>query len=212
MKLFLNTTEDASGTYASTLHAGTAAVRIGADGAGNYFSGKIDEVRISSADKSATLGEVDVDYAYNARNQLTTETCGASVKTYSYDKNGNVTKIEEEVGGTTVVATEELYYDKLNRMTKYAGPAGTESFAYRGAEWHRFSQTAFGETTRFLYDGDNVVGDYDAGGSLAAEYVTPFLDQNLSITTGGSTYYYSQDGLGSVRTLTDSATWLPPAS
>jgi len=30
-------------------------------------------------------------------------------------------------------------------------------------------------------------------------------DQNLSITKGGSTYYYSQDGLGSVRTLTDSA-------
>jgi RHS repeat-associated protein len=41
----------------------------------------------------------------------------------------------------------------------------------------------------------------------ARTYVTPFLDQNLSMTvlTGAApaTYYYSQDGLGSVRTLTD---------
>jgi len=42
-------------------------------------------------------------------------------------------------------------------------------------------------------------------GTLDKQYVTPFLDQNLSMTTGGQTYYYSQDGLGSVRTLTDSS-------
>lgn len=30
------------------------------------------------------------------------------------------------------------------------------------------------------------------------------LDQNVSITTGGSTYYYHADGLGSVRNLSDS--------
>jgi RHS repeat-associated protein len=35
--------------------------------------------------------------------------------------------------------------------------------------------------------------------------VTPFLDQNLSMTRSGETYWYSQDGLGSVRTLTDAA-------
>jgi RHS repeat-associated protein len=57
-----------------------------------------------------------------------------------------------------------------------------------------------------VYDGDNVVGDFQ-NGTLARTYVTPFLDQNLGMTdlTGAApaTYYYSQDGLGSVRTLTD---------
>jgi RHS repeat-associated protein len=77
-----------------------------------------------------------------------------------------------------------------------------EVFAYRGAEWHRFSQATAAGSKAFLYDGDNVVADIASG--VDAFYVTPFLDQNLSITTGGSTYYYSQDGLGSVRTLTDS--------
>jgi RHS repeat-associated protein len=55
----------------------------------------------------------------------------------------------------------------------------------------------------FLYDGDNVLADI--GSSVDAFYVTPFLDQNLSITKDSATHYYSQDGLGSVRTLTDSS-------
>ncbi|MHC5058223.1 MAG: recombinase family protein, partial [Planctomycetota bacterium] len=100
---------------------------------------------------------------------------------------------------STVILTEEMTYDKLNRMLRHEGPSGVEVFAYRGAEWHWFSQNG----KQFLYDGDNVLADIDS--DIDAFYVTPSLDQNLSITTGGSTYYYSQDGLGSVRTLTDSA-------
>ena len=59
------------------------------------------------------------------------------------------------------------------------------------------------------YDGDNVVADIQ-GGNIVASYVTPFLDQNVSMTiptglTNAGTYYYSQDGLGSVRTITNSS-------
>jgi len=56
-----------------------------------------------------------------------------------------------------------------------------------------------------LYDNDNVVADLQSG-AISKLYVTPFLDQNLSMTNVGSgnSYYYTQDGLGSVRTLTDS--------
>jgi RHS repeat-associated protein len=202
VKILLNSAEDASGTYASSLKSGTAEVRIGADASGSYFAGMIDEVRVASADKTATLGKADVTYTYNARNQLVTETCGLNVRTYSYDKNGNVTKIEEAVDSTVILA-ENMTYDKLNRMLRHEGPGGVEVFSYRGAEWHRFSQATAAGSKAFLYDGDNVVADIASG--VDAFYVTPFLDQNLSITTGGSTYYYSQDGLGSVRTLTDSS-------
>jgi len=45
------------------------------------------------------------------------------------------------------------------------------------------------------------------GDEATRQYVTPFLDQNLimNVLEGeqAGTYYYSQDGLGSVRTLTD---------
>jgi RHS repeat-associated protein len=201
VKLYVNRAEEASGTYASAAHDGDAELVLGSG-----FDGMLDEVRISGADKSAVLGQVDVEYTHNARNQLVTESCGLSVRTYSYDKNGNTTGIEEKVG-ETVIATETMTYDELNRMTGYAGPRGSESFGYRGAEWHRYSQTSALGSKHFLYDGDNVLADI-AGGAAERLYVTPFLDQNLSMTiTAGDdagTYYYSQDGLGSVRTLTDS--------
>jgi RHS repeat-associated protein len=175
---------------------------------GENLTGALDEMRLSSVDCVAedTVGKVVVDYAYNARNQLVTETSGASVKTYSYDKNGNALLIVEDVMGIEI-AREEMTYDELNRMLSHTGPNGTETFTYRGAEWHRFSQNGGADGKTFLYDGDNVLADI-AGGVTDAFYVTPFLDQNLSITRDpdgtSATHYYSHDGLGSVRTLTDS--------
>ncbi len=58
------------------------------------------------------------------------------------------------------------------------------------------------------YDGDNAIADL-TDGNISKFYVTPFLDQNVSMTVIGGPdagiYYYSQDGLGSVRTLTNSS-------
>ena len=38
-------------------------------------------------------------------------------------------------------------------------------------------------------------------GNLESRYVTPALDENLSMTRGQDTYYYMRDGLGSVRNV-----------
>lgn len=148
---------------------------------------------------------VSVSYSYNARNQLVAS-AGTENQTYSYDANGNLT------GVLSGIANEERTYDVLNRLKRYSGPAGVEESTYFGAGWERMSVnatpsgSAVPETTRFLYDGDNVVADFNGASSLQALYVTPFLDENLSVNRlGGSdagAYYYSQDGLGSVRSLT----------
>lgn len=66
------------------------------------------------------------------------------------------------------------------------------------------------ELTTFLYDGDDVIAEYTGEDYVLSKlYVTPGLDQNLSMTVmdgvDTETYYYSQDALGSVRTLTDAA-------
>jgi RHS repeat-associated protein len=93
-------------------------------------------------------------------------------------------------------------------MLSWTDGTNTELSAYRGAEWHRATSTTNGTLTRYLYDGDNVVADIDSLNSVYNQYVTPFLDENLSVTdvTGTPvTHYYTQDGLGSVRTLLTSA-------
>ena len=92
-----------------------------------------------------------------------------------------------------------------------------ETFAYRGAEWHRKAANGTG----FLYDSvpgvgnpmatapdssANVIADI-SGAGVSRFYVSPALDEYVSMTvTGGTptTYYYSQDERRSVRTLTTS--------
>ena len=42
-------------------------------------------------------------------------------------------------------------------------------------------------TTKFVYDGANVVAEYNSENTLQASYITPGLDQNLTIKRSGST-------------------------
>ncbi len=200
--LYVNGESVATDTFTQALYDSAAPLVIGSyppQGDNQSFDGLIDEVRISKADRSEELNETTVNYYYNSANQLTKSTSGNWEALYTYDPNGNQTKIVEKAD-TTTIATKTMAYDLFNRMTNWTGPAGAESFAYRGAEWHRKSVGG----TALLYDGDNVIADKQ-GGSVAKFYVTPSLDENVSMTADSATYYYSQDGRQSVRTLTDSS-------
>ena len=56
-------------------------------------------------------------------------------------------------------------------------------------------------TYEMFYDGADCVGDDD--GSTQRYFITPGLDENLLLNDGSDDYYYTQDGLGSVRELVD---------
>ncbi len=61
--------------------------------------------------------------------------------------------------------------------------------------------------TKYVYDGDHCIADYDAGGNLRRKYIYgPSVDEPISmIEASGSyagTYYYHFDALGSVVALT----------
>jgi hypothetical protein len=158
----------------------------------------IDEVRVSRADRSSGFGETTTDYTYNVANQLVGEYSGSMTKVYAYDASGNNTAIVETAasgGVASTVGVTAMTYDGLNRMTGWTLSRGgevvkAETHSYRGNEWHRrgTSSTDAGgvKTTGFLYDGDNVLCDYvstgGGGATFARLYVTPFLDQNLSMT------------------------------
>jgi hypothetical protein len=50
-----------------------------------------------------------------------------------------------------------------------------------------------GTTTRFLYDGDQVLAETDASGTLQAKYVYgPGIDESLRMTRGTTTSYYQE--------------------
>jgi RHS repeat-associated protein len=75
-------------------------------------------------------------------------------------------------------------YDPFGRRIQKSGPLGA---------------------TTYVYDGANIVAEYDGTGALAAKYAQGAgVDQPLAMWRGGQVGYYQADGLGSITSLTDS--------
>ncbi|MFO0700129.1 MAG: lipid II-degrading bacteriocin [Nitrospira sp.] len=140
----------------------------------------------------------------NVGNQLTAD----ATHTYQYDDNGNLTR-------KTLLATgnyTQYTYDAENRLTTVedfvAGnptPAFTSTYRYDGLG-RRIEKVANGQTKRYIYDGEDILLEYDGSNTLQARYTHGAgIDEPIAVTKGGSTFLYHQDGLGSVTDLTDSA-------
>ncbi len=139
----------------------------------------------------------------NAGNQLTAD----ATHSYQYDDNGNLTR-------KTLLATgnyTQYSYDPENRLVKVedfvAGnptPAFTSTYRYDGLG-RRIERVGNGVTRRYVYDGEDILLEYDGSNVLQARYTHgPGIDEPIAVTKGGSTFFYHQDGLGSVTDLTDS--------
>lgn len=116
-------------------------------------------------------------YAVNGLNQYTTVSSAA----LTYDDNGNLTSDGKTAYG----------YDVENRLLVATGAtSATLSYDPLG----RLFQTAGGATTKFLYDGDALVGEYDSAGTLLRRYVHgPGIDEPL--------LWYEGSGLSTRRIL-----------
>jgi RHS repeat-associated protein len=102
----------------------------------------------------------DTDYGVNALNQLTSAGAG---KILTYDNRGNL----------LADGSYDYQYDGANRLTRVAN-AGAQTanatLAY-DPEGRLFEEAGSTATTRFLYDGANLIGEYDTGNTLQHRYV-----------------------------------------
>lgn len=141
-----------------------------------------------------------VTYSYNAANQLTGASDGSS---YSYDANGNRTG--KTVGGQTTSYT----WDGNNRLTRINFPDGSHAAYTYDADGKRLSKRdRSGQMSYYIYEGLNLVQELNSAGAVVASYVYDRLDQPLSMTRGGVTYYYLYDQLGNVIGLSNGAAGL----
>jgi RHS repeat-associated protein len=81
------------------------------------------------------------------------------------------------------------------------------SAAYRyDADGRRIEKGVNGAITRYLYDDDDIILEYDGTNTLAAKYSHGIeVDQPLVQERGGQSFFYHVDHLGSVRKLTNAA-------
>jgi RHS repeat-associated protein len=149
--------------------------------------------RTRSNDDYVFTGYVNVNrnYASNGLNQYTS----AGSASFVYDNNGNLTS-----DGTNTYS-----YDVENRLI--SGPGGaTLSYDPLGRLWQVAIPTS---ATRFLYDGDALVAEYDGAGNMLKRYVhgaaegedDPMVEY-LGSSTASPRYLFA-DNQGSIIAIAD---------
>ncbi|MBL7146992.1 MAG: RHS repeat-associated core domain-containing protein [Phycisphaerae bacterium] len=72
----------------------------------------------------------------------------------------------------------------------------------------RIEKDIDGYKTRYIYDGGNVIAEYDGNNNLTRKYIYgPCVDEPvcmIDVADSNAVYYYHYDGLGSVVALSDS--------
>ncbi|MEX2555098.1 MAG: RHS repeat-associated core domain-containing protein [Actinomycetota bacterium] len=166
-------------TYANGVPLGDLAYGYDAAGLRSTVSGSFARVSLPSPVSSAS---------YDAANQLT----AWDGQAFTYDQAGNLTGD----GSNTY---------SWNARGELAGISGVTaaSFTY-DAFGRRQAKTIAGDTTGFLYDGDNLVQEL-AGGSPSANLLSGGLDEVFTRTEGGLSTGFLADALGSTVALTDAA-------
>lgn len=150
----------------------------------------------------------------NAANQVTEQRTGSPSGTltaaYVYDANGNltkkceggtVTKTATDCTGATVTSLTWNPLDQLVQVSKTGIPS--ESYTYDHAG-RRSSKTVNGQTTNYLYNGEDLHAEYTSWTAAQAVYTHgPETDDPLIRSTATQTIYYHRDGLGSVVATSD---------
>jgi RHS repeat-associated protein len=122
---------------------------------------------------------------------------------FSYDPVGNRINADfNEVDGFKVNTTYTFDYENKLTRVQYSGMDTQYKYDPLG---RRIEKNINGQVIQYVYDGDNILNEYDGAGNIKSKYVFNLaIDDPLSVEQGGSVYYYHKDGLGSVTELTNS--------
>jgi len=141
--------------------------------------------------RSSTANGGTVAYTSNILNQYT----NVGGTAYTYDVKGNLTS--DGINCYT--------YDYENHLIQVVTPSDTISFTYDPLG-RRISKTDSSGTTKYYYDGDHVIEEYNGSGMLLRKFIySSGIDKPIMMDDGTNQYYYHFDGLGSVKEITSSS-------
>lgn len=128
--------------------------------------------------------------------------------TYTYDANGNLTEKQSKATGARI----QYVYDAENRLVQVqevpsgGGPA-TKTVTYRyDAFGRRIEKNVDGVITRFVYDQEDILLEFDGANSMVARYTHGNgIDEPLVMTRNGQRFFYHANELGSITEISDAA-------
>jgi len=141
-------------------------------------------------------------YDANNRIQASPTPGGGADTTYLFDADGNVGT------RTSPSATATFGYDKTHRLRSWSDGSATASYVY-DPFGRRIRKTVSGVTTWYLWDGDQLLVEYDGTGTRAKRYAYGGGFAPLQVAEGApgaeTIYDVHTDHLDTPRMLTDSS-------
>lgn len=142
---------------------------------------------------------IERPYVANGLNQYTS----AGNASFAYDANGNLTSD----------ATHSYVYDSENRLISRVGGGSSAQLRYDPLGRLYEVSGSHSPTRRFLYDGDALIAEYDAAGTMTVRYIHGPIagaDDPVAWYVGASTNasalrYLFADERGSIVAVTNSA-------
>lgn len=134
-------------------------------------------------------------YEYDGNNRLLLSFNDNSSTRYSYDKNGNLINKTYELSGRE---TNSYYsYDGYNRLSEYISGDTNAEYTYN-PEGLRESKMVNGNSTRFIYDGANIVGELTSDNYYIYYRGTELISAK---SYDNKSYCYRLDSHGNVTNL-----------
>ncbi len=150
------------------------------------------------AEGNRTNSHASVSHSHDDANRLLED----DAYSYVYDANGNLTSKTDKASGDVTTYT----WDSLDRLIQITFPdTTTATYAY-DAFGRRIEKNVNGTVTRYLYDGWDILAEFDASGALLAKYSHgPYVDHPLVMERAGQTYYFHAGQDGSISHVTDAS-------
>ena len=167
---------------------------------------------------SGYAGNSTENYSYDDNNRLVSSVKNIGSTSYytdyTYDRNGNQTKIEKYTKNNDGVfklsivngiskgnrGIEEFTYNSLNQLTgyesitgQYNGKAGLKAEYKYMANGYRLSKSVNGQETRYLWDKDNVVAELNDMNVISQKYY-----RGCNLICDDSNNYYMHDIHGNI--------------
>ncbi len=165
--------------------------------------------RISSTSVSGTAASISRTFAGNANNQVTgiaTTQSGVTTNVgYTYDGEGNRASV---TSGNTVTSYGYDSQQRLTAVTQSVGGAAATAVlkcGYRADGLRAWKENAQGRTY-FLYDGSQLVGEFDSSGVMQVSQTwgaEGLAYRRTASGTSAGTRFYSWDVRGNVAATTD---------
>ncbi|MCG2711361.1 MAG: DUF6531 domain-containing protein [Candidatus Omnitrophica bacterium] len=173
-----------------------------------------DIYQLTNADYPDGYEHDDTAYNYDKLGNRTTVTDTAGTTTYTANNVNQYTQVQAVIfaydnnGNLINDGTNSYSYDVDNRLVQSTTTEGTIDYEYDafGRRIHKSVVGSLSSDVWFVYDGDQVIAEYNGSGTLLRKYVYgPGIDEPILLDDGTNKYYYHMDGLGSVVALTDAS-------